>query len=857
MHHNILTYWQSLENLPEGHEDRPSPRVCRLMTDMFERWRTKLPFLEQGTLGHLFDHLQGSELVAMKERPVSVRKARSVSLTLEHLVNPSVAQNARTFMVEADELILGVMPPYSVGQGKELMLYLTEEEALTGQIKYLNEWSPFGHVVPNHNKVATEGLLAIVAEARRSAKKAEQQGGDVAFYEAVVEGLEAVINFAGAYADEARRVAMIYPEGSPQQKSLLDAEQRLKRVPAHPAETFIEAVQSIHLMHCALHWTGETVSLGRLDQILNPFYEQDIAAEILTGEQAQEIIDCWWLKLDDPVVLNNRFMEDRFSSSDGALLGTGGASNFDQGALANQWMQQCTLGGVKATNKPETEDASNAVTLLCLNASRRMPLNSPTLDLRVHKDTPREILEAAAKCQLSGGAHPILLNDDKLIPELHENSGGYVELASARNYCCDGCYETIFPGETEFSFGYIPGLDVLEKALNSGGGFGASGGTYLRGTKDSFRTPPAHQIKDFEQFWSILTMHIGAKSHQFIAGILSAYGSKSDYCPSILLSPLINGCLESGRDLTDGGSRYHVFAPLMTGISTVADSLYSIRTFVFEQNLFTLDELVSCLRSNWGNNPDVIGLKLSASRIQEIHRICQSGEKFGTGKSDVDELAYRLIDTFVDSVTDARNHSIHKNAWIDLESRYGSEENPFEILFTPGVGTFEQYVFGGGFAGATADGRLGGSTIASDLSVSPVHDFIEPLTKDEQGNTIHVREISLTALYKSFSHPSLDRFSDGGPCDINIRENTSVADLTDALVLFAQGNGSNILTVTVADPETLAAAESSTDSDQYELVRVRMGGWTEFYKVLYPAHKAQHRRRPLVILPTGERGREQ
>ena len=101
------------------------------------------------------------------------------------------------------------------------------------------------------------------------------------------------------------------------------------------------------------------------------------------------------------------------------------------------------------------------------------------------------------------------------------DSGDTVELKSARNYACDGCYETLFPGETEFSFFYIPAVDVLEKALNSGAGFNASGGSSLRGTKTSYRTPPANLIRDFEHLYEILELHIKLNVHRQLATSVS------------------------------------------------------------------------------------------------------------------------------------------------------------------------------------------------------------------------------------------------------------------------------------------------------------------------------------------------
>jgi pyruvate-formate lyase len=175
-------------------------------------------------------------------------------------------------------------------------------------------------------------------------------------------------------------------------------------------------------------------------------------------------------------------------------------------------------------------------------------------------------------------------------------------------------------------------------------------------------------------------------------------------------------------------------------------------------------------------------------------------------------------------------------------------DRPFEILLTPGVGTFEQYVFGGSFAGATPDGRRAGQSIATDLSAAPLPEDLEPIIRDDadpQG-PLYARQARLLDAFKSWAHPSVSRLSDGAPSDFNIREDFPEGKLVDALRAFAKGKGSNMMTVTVANPETLRKAEQ--DPDGYNLVRVRMGGWTEFFSVLFPPHKKHHRRR-LIYTP--------
>lgn len=851
MHHNILEYWQHLEGLRPGDENLPSPRVCRLMLRIFEGWRTRQPFPEFNYFGHIRDHK--SLPSGIMSEPIEVRRGHAMAETLRMLVSQQARRDG-LMKVSADELIVGTMPPYSVGQGKEIMQYFREgkegDEALAFEIDFLNAWSNFGHICPDHAKVANEGLESIIKECREGEKSANTDK-QRAFYRGMQIALEGVLQFAVGYAEECEAEASqceatlkANPEHAQADvlalriKGMKDAADRLRRVPAKPCDSFADAVQCIFLMNCVLHWTGELTSLGRLDQILQPFLEGD---DGLTEEEAQEIIDCFWVKLDERVVLDNAHITDHFSSADGALMGAGGASNFDQGALINQWMQQVTLGGVVADDETEQRDACNDVTRLCLNAARKLPFNCPTVDLRVHKDTPEGIIKLAARAMLSGGAHPILMNDDKIVPALHASHED-VRLADARNYACDGCYETHFPGQTEFSFYYVFGLDNLEKTLNSGAGFADAGPTHLRGTKGSWRSEEARDIGDFEQFYEIFEKHVTLSSHRGIAGLLRAYGAKGDVCPSPILSSMIEGCIAKGRDFYDGGAHYHVFAPLITGISTVADSMHVIKTLVFEQNQFSLEELVACLRSDWGHKPVTIGLRLPEERIEEIRQLCLAQKRFGHGHAEVDKIAWRIIDTFCDANRDALEHPVHQPGLKRLQDDFGSEKQPFIMAITPGVGTFEQYAFGGVFAGATADGRRERQPIASDLAASPWPQDLDPYDP-ETGEPVQV--IDFVDALASWDNASINRLSDGAPADINIREDFPVDQLTRIIARFAQGEGSNMMTVTVANPETFQrAAKKPLD---YDLLRVRMGGWTEFYSVLFDTHKGQHQRRPLYV----------
>jgi pyruvate-formate lyase len=855
MHHNDVAYWQYLEGLPLGHQDRPSPRVCRLLLRMFQHWKDRNAWLSEDQVGHLFRNrkdLSSQQQDELARKPVAVRKALAIQRMLEIIVDRSTGP-AGSNTISQDELIVGNMPPFSVGQGKEFVRYLTEQEQLAGELQFLNELSPMGHIVPDHGVVLQQGLEAMAREAREKVSTAGATDSAKAFYESVAISLQAVMDFAASHARMARHLAA---QSSTKEEVKADLElvaANLDVAPRGPARTFHQALQAIYIMHCALHWTVEIVPIGRLDQLLHPFYERDTRDGNLTRERAQELIDCFWIKLDDRVILTPRHAENRFTSSDGQLTGTTGPANYDQGALLNQWMQQITVGGVLPNDDADATDASNAVTRLCLAAARRLPLNSPTLDLRVHPGTPDDILQLAAQALLSGGAHPVLLNDNIIVPALMQHAGPPIAARAARNYACDGCYETMVAGESEFSFGFVPALDVIEKALNRGAGIAGAGSTNLRGFKSSWRSQPASEIRSFEEFQEILRSHMLLGLHHYFDGLYTFYGNKANIAPSPLLSALIKGCVETGRDLTAGGSNYHIFSPLMTGVSSAADSLYVIRELVFGQKAFTLVELLSCLVTDWGHALVTIGgetmiafgTNIKKERIEEIRELCLAQPKFGNGEERVDSLAWWLLDTFAHCVRLASTHPATQAGRDRLQKQYGTPAVPFRMNIAPGVGTFEQYVFSGSFIGASADGRRSTMPIASDLSPAPVPSDRPATVREASGASRHARVFSLNNSLRSYANPVMKHFGDGAPIDYNIREDFPVQDLAKLIRRFADGEGGSVCTFTVCNPETFEAAQRTPEL--YNLIRVRMGGWTEFFITLFPNHQEQHKRRPLYV----------
>jgi pyruvate-formate lyase len=618
--------------------------------------------------------------------------------------------------------------------------------------------------------------------------------------------------------------------------NMKDVAARLTRLVDQPPKSFQDAVQLIYSFHCCLHLVGELTPFGRLDQILHPFLLDTPL------DQAQDIIDCLWVKIGENAFVNRAFIYDYVTYGTTAVCGLGG--NFPQGGGINQWVQQITVGGYKAKNDEAPEGGANEVTMLCLKAARRIPVNAPTLSLRVYNTIPDEYLNEAAKGILSGGAQPILYNDDKLCRALQDSgTPGTVDVAWSRNYAADGCYEPMLAGASEFTFNNVAPLLALEQTINEGATYGDAGPEQLRGLKQTFRSKPAKDFESFEDLKDTFVKQLDWLVVQCYNTMLGAYGNLADICPSPLLSVLIQGCVDKGRDLTNGGSKFHIIAPLCVGMSNTIDSLYAIQKLVFDEATarVTLPELVKCLICDWGHSMiEPFENQLSGTadaserglRYTELRNAALALPKWGSGDEEVNELGNWLVTKAVDLCVKAiREPNATVAALLDgIKKAHGQD---FEFVVCPGIGTFEGYVGDGIPCGASADGRRSGMPIASDLSPVPAAQDLPPNPAFR-----NIYQAMKSAKYDSIEHG----LSNASPVDMNIPESFPLDELQRFVKSYAAGDvGGNLITLTCADPGTYE--KSVKDPEKYNLVRVRMGGWTEFYATMFPAHQGQQQRR--------------
>lgn len=851
----------------DGDVDRVSTRVLRLLQYTFEQWnnvwfqKTVVPDIPD-----LSKMLKNSEKHFLKES-IPIRKGLAIKKSLGELFttaniqasisNPSEFYGWKSdlFNIHPDEIIVGRMPKDStLGLGKKVMKYLNDDERMTYYLLGLSESSAVGHIIPDYKKLLNLGVTGLIEDIK--IKYARDKGNH--FYASCILALEGVKMYLDNYSRLAAYLYTLDNEYSnSQRQNLEEIIARMEHLSTGKPENFTEAVQLIFSMHCCLHLIGQPVAVGRIDELLTPFVNQ--SANNTTSNQ--DVIDCFWIKFGERVILDPHEATD-VTSWGNCAVPYSSDGNFPRGDSLNQWVQQITVGGYHSN--PKSIQAMNDVTILCLKAARRLPLNAPCLSLRLHKGMNEEILQETAKSLLSGGAHPILLNDDRIIPALESSPHLQkmpIKKADIQNYACDGCYEPLLVGKSEFTFTYLPLPLVLELTINQGDSYVSAGPAYLQGKPSSYRSVSASHIKSFKNLQEIFESHLKIQIEGSLYKLLANYGNIWKACPAPLLSTLIDGCLETGRDLYNGGAKYVVAACMFIGFSNCIDSLYSIQKLCFDNTsaCVSLNELLIALKNDWGFDmaepfvDDNAGIMRSAEKStyyrslrERVLKFPKFGTDAGAENKTIQELAEWLSSLIVSTFKEVVENSSETDALCQLFTRlkkeYSTTKAPFECILCPGSGTFEGYVGWGMSLGASADGRRKTMPIASDFSAAPV---IQDGKCEPSQNDIY-------KSMKNWDHVEIKTgFSNGAEVDLNIHENFPEDELVEFIRRFANGEdgiGANLLTITCADEDTYQQA--CKDSEKYDLVRVRMGGWSEHFVAMFKAHKNQHMRRAYYNPPS-------
>jgi len=455
-------------------------------------------------------------------------------------------------------------------------------------------------------KVLQRGLLASIEEARSELKGLRQLGPASVekhqFLQAMIIALEAIVHFAGRFSRLARDLAAA--ETDPVRKDeLIQIAQTCSRVPAHPAGSFREALQSLWFAFLMTN-PSPTAALGRMDQYLHPFYLKDVREGRISEEDVLELLQCLRIK-------------------DMELNRISGKANRQKNSGMAKW-HNCTIGGQTA----DGSDATNEMTYLILEAARLCPTPHHTITLRVHEGTPQALMVKALELVRTGIGMPAFVGDPSYLAFLE---GQGVPREQARDYVMCGCLDVGLPGDSRVASCpmFVTSM-VLDLALNDG----------IDPRTGQRIGPPTGDPATFTRFEQLMSAFKTQLSHTLEC--CAEYNNifiraTAELFPDPVRTAMMANPVSVGRNLLDRNYTLENGAVLNSvGMVNVADSLTAAKKLVFDERRFTMGELKAALIANWDGH-------------KEIRQACLKAPKYGNDDPYADAVAAELYQYFAET----------------------------------------------------------------------------------------------------------------------------------------------------------------------------------------------------------------
>lgn len=667
------------------------------------------------------------------------------------------------------------------------------EEQKEGEKYGFGIYSMFGHISPNYPRLLTMGTAGIRKMALDQLQTAKSEKNQ-AFLQSVLISLEGLEIFARRHAEMLlARIAKTTDEK--RKAELARTASALERCPMYPARTYFEACQSAWLLHLALQLTDNYLALGRPDQYLYPYLKNDLENGLLSLAEAQEITDCFMLKFNERSQDNEvaaqmmdleKAQENNEKKWEERQLYDIGQQRYnvrDTVDAINHWNQNIIVGGVF----PETgEDASNYLTVMIIESFRRLRMTNPVLSVRLNKNTPEYLHRQIAVTLKSGGGLPALYNDEVVIKG-YENFD--VDIRDARDYANNGCWECILPGKTDFYFIKLNALKCMEWALNHGR-------CHVDGKQEVPDQGNVSEITCFNDLYARVLANFNLVMESAAKHMVETQHLRSIVAPVPLLSALLEGPIEKGQDMTEMGARFILGGTIAEGISHVIDSLCAINEIVFKEKYCDMKTVAAAIDHNFEG-------------YEQLHVRLAACPKYGANDPIADEIGMRLTHDYAQLMQ-------------VIDGKYP------EMKFMPGIGTFSWYIAVGNGTGASADGRM----------------FAEPVASNFSPSTGAMAK-GITGALLSFCKMNLDVIPLGSPLDLGLSSQYVKGDEGTVRIMGLMKSftelGGNLLTISVADTETLRDAQKHPE--KYRDLRVRMGGWSAYFTMLSKEQQEHHIRK--------------
>lgn len=661
-----------------------------------------------------------------------------------------------------------------------------------------------GHVTVKYGEVLAIGFSGIKAKAQAELDKLCLADGDYQkksrFLEAVMISCDAAIEYARRYARLALKEAEECTDPV-RKRELLQIAQNCANVPEKGATGFYEACQSFWFVQQLLQIesSGHSISPGRFDQCMYPYYQKDMESGKITREFAQELMDCIWVKLND---LNK--CRDAASAE-----GFAGYSLF----------QNLIAGG----QNEEGIDVTNDLSFMSIQASMHVFLPQPSLSVRVWNGTPHEFLIRAAELTRTGIGLPAYYNDEVIIPSLMSRG---LTLQDARDYNIIGCVEPQKSGKTEgwHDAAFFNMCRPLELVFSNG---------MDKGVRIGPATGNVEDMTTFEQFYDAYKKQMDYAIQLLVNADNAIDMAHAERCPLPFLSSMVDDCMKVGKTVQEGGAVYNFTGPQGFGVANMADSLYSVKTLVYDEKKITMGELKEALATNYGKGlgaEDVaamtakianelkeagktIGEKEVAAILntvvvaseapevkangERILKLIEEVPKFGNDISEVDAFARDVAYTYTEPLQNYKN------------PRGGS--------FQAGLYPVSANVPLGAQTGATPDGRLAYQPVADGVSPSAGKDVNGPTAAANSVSRLDHYIASNGTLFNQKFHPSA------------LSGRNGLENFVGLIRSYFDQKGSH-MQFNVVSRETLLDAQKHPE--QYKHLVVRVAGYSALFTTL-------------------------
>lgn len=819
------------------YEINKSPRIQKLVDQLFE----KLPEIESDRAVLLTESYKESE-----GQPIIVRRAkafshilRNIPITIrkDELIVGSATKSPRSCQVfpefsydwlekEFDTVETRSADPFYISEDNKRVLrdiykywkgkttselatsYMADETIKAMEHNIFTPgnyyYNGVGHVTVKYEKVLEVGYEGIIEEVKEQLYKCNVADDDYAkrshFLKSVIQSCEAVINYANRYAELALNMAKQCNDNV-RRNELLEIASNCARVPAKGARSFYEACQSFWFVQMLLQVesSGHSISPGRFDQYMYPYYKADIESGKITKEFAQELMDCIWVKLND---LNK-------------VRDAGSAEGFAGYGL----FQNLIVGGQDAGGI----DVTNDLSFMAIEASMHVMLPQPSLSIRVWNGSPHELLIKAAKLTRTGIGLPAYYNDEVIIPSLL-NRG--LTLSDARDYNIIGCVEPQKAGKTDgwHDAAFFNMCRPLELVFSNG---------YDKGELVGIETGDVTKMKTFEEFYDAYKRQMKYCIELLVNADNSIDVAHMERCPLPYLSSMVDDCIKRGKSVQEGGAIYNFTGPQGFGVANMADSLYAIKKLVFDDKKVTLAEYKEALESNYGRG-------LSLERVEELTReVIKKLENDGH-TIDAEVVAQVSATIALDSLDNYKKDKYDKLLeMIDEVPKFGNDikevdefardvayvyTRPLENYKNPRGGQYQAGLYPvsanvplGAQTGATPDGRLAHTPVADGVSPSAGKDVFGPTAAANSVAKLDHGIASNGTLFNQKFHPSVLAGRTG----------------LEAFVNFIRGyfdqKGSHIQ-FNVVSRDTLIEAQKNPE--KYKTLVVRVAGYSALFTSL-------------------------